>query len=136
MTSVNYDWINEQFAAAKVRVGSGKAVLKMLKTWEEIEVSPEQAKDIIAILSKVALGHSLVETPKNEVWVQAQAGQLTIGDIIRVRVDAFDGEKGMRFNGHVGKIGAIRSGDIIIASANQSVDGTHFRPADLEKRIR
>lgn len=136
MTSVNYDWINEQFTAAKVRVGSGKAVLKLLKTWEEIDVSPEQAKEIIGILSKVALGHSLIETPKNEVWIQAQAGQLIVGDVVRVRIDAFDGEKGMRFNGHVGRIGAIRSGDIIVASANKGVDGVHFRPADLEKRIR
>lgn len=136
MASVNYDWVNQQFTAAKVRVGTGKAVLKLLKTWEEIEVSPEQAKDVIAILSKVALGHSLVETPKNEVWVQAQAGQLSVGDVVRVRVDSFDGEKGMKFNGHVGKIGAIRSGDIIVASAAKDIDGVHFRPADLEKKVR
>jgi len=136
MSKVNYEWINEQFTAAKVRVGTGKAVLKLLKTWEEIEVSPEQAKDVMAILSKVALGHSLVEAPGNEVWVQAQAGQLVVGDVVRVRTDAFDGEKGMKLNGHAGKIGAIRSGDIIVASASKDVDGAHFRPVDLEKRIR
>lgn len=136
MTNVNYDWINEQFTAAKVRVGTGKAVLKLLKTWEEIEVSDEQAKDVFEILSKVARGHSLVQTPKDEVWVQAQAGQLKVGDVIRVRHDAFDGAKGVSYNGKAGKIGAIRSGDIIIGSADKTVDGVHFRPADLEKRIR
>ena len=136
MTNVNYDWINQQFAAAKVRVGTGKAVLKLLKTWEEIEVSPEQAKDIFEILSKVGQGHALVQTSKDEVWVQAQAGQLKVGEIIRVRHDAFDGDKGVSYNGKVGKIAAIRSGDIIIGSADKTVDGVHFRPVDLEKRIR
>jgi hypothetical protein len=136
MTNVNYDWINQQFTAAKVRVGTGKAVLKLLKTWEEIEVSPEQAKEIFEILGKVAQGHSLVQTPKDEVWVQAQPGQLKVGDMIRVRGDAFDGDKGVSFNGKTGRIGAIRSGDIIFGSPDKTVDGVHFRPADLEKRIR
>lgn len=136
MTNVNYDWVNQQFAAAKVRVGTGKAVLKLLKTWEEIEVTPEQAKEIFSILSRVALGHSLVETPKNEVWVQAQAGQLKVGEVIRVRADAFNGEKGVAFNGKVGKIGAIRSGDVIFASSDLSLNGVHFRPSELEKRIK
>lgn len=136
MTNVNYDWINQQFAAAKVRIGTGKAVLKLLKTWEEIEVTPEQAKEIFSILSRVALGHSLVETPKNEVWVQAQAGQLKVGEVIRVRADAFDGDKGILYNGSIGKIGAIRSGDVIFGSADQKVNGVHFRPADLEKRVK
>ena len=82
MTNVNYEWVNQQFTAAKVRVGTGKAILKLLKTWEEIDVTPEQAKDIFEILSKVAQGHALVQTPKDEVWVQAQAGQLKVGDPI------------------------------------------------------
>jgi hypothetical protein len=136
MTNVNYEWINQQFAAAKVRVGTGKAVLKLLKTWEEIDVTPEQAKDIFEILGKVAQGHALVQTPKDEVWVQAQAGQLKVGELIRVRGDAFDGDKGVVFNGKVGKIGAIRSGDIIFGSTDKSIDGAHFRPGDLEKRVR
>lgn len=136
MTNVNYEWVNQQFAAAKVRVGTGKAVLKLLKAWEDIDVTPEQAKDIFEILSKVAQGHTLVQTPGNEVWVQAQAGQLKVGEVIRVRSDAFDGDKGMSFNGKIGVIGAIRSGDIIFASADKTIDGVHFRPADLEKRIR
>lgn len=136
MGKVNYDWVNQQFAAAKVRVGTGKAVLKFLKTWEDIEVTPEQAKEIFEILGKVAQGHALVQTPKDEVWTQAQPGQLKVGDLIRVRHNAFDGDKGVTYNGKVGKIGAIRSGDIIFASADKDIDGIHFRPADLEKRIR
>lgn len=136
MSNVNYDWVNQQFAAAKIRVGTGKAVLKLLKTWEDIEVSPEQAKEIFSILSRVALGHSLVETPKNELWVQGQPGQLKVGDVVRVRHDAFDGDKGVSYNGKLGKIGAIRSGDIIFASADVTVNGVHFRPADLEKRVK
>lgn len=136
MTNVNYDWVNEQFGAAKIRVGTGKAVLKLLKTWEGVDVTPEQAKDILEVFIKVAQGHALVQTSKDEIWVQAQPGQLQIGNIIRVKHDAFDGDKGVSYNGKVGKIGAIRSGDVIFASADKAVDGIHFRPADIEKRVR
>jgi len=136
MTNVNYDWINQQFTAAKIRIGTGRAVLKLLKTWEEIDATPEQAKEIFEILGKVAQGHSLVQSSQDEVWVQARAGQLKVGEIIRVRTNAFVGDKGMAFNGKVGTIGAIRSGDIIFGSPDKSIDGTHFRPEDLEKRIR
>jgi len=136
MTNVNYDWINQQFTAAKIRIGTGRAVLKLLKTWEEIDATPEQAKDIFEILSKVAQGHALVQNAQDEVWIQARAGQLKVGESIRVRGDAFIGDKGVAFNGKVGSIGAIRSGDIIFGSPDNSINGTHFRPEDLEKRIR
>jgi hypothetical protein len=140
MRKINYEWVKEQFADAKIRVGTGKAVLKMLKTWEEIEMDPAQSKDVLDILSKVGLGHSLIEVNKDEVWVPARRGQIVVGDVVRVAHNAFDmTEVGHLHNGRKGIVVAIRSGDIIFKSTDEKepkLDGTHYTPEKLEKRIR
>jgi hypothetical protein len=139
MSKVNIDWVKEQFVAAKVKKGVGLAVLDMLSAWEPVEMSPEDLRSVLDIFSKVALGHSIVETPKTELWVQAEPGQISVGDIVRVRHDAFDGVLGANQNGRPGLVAAIRSGDIIFNSTdglNPVLDGIHYRPTQLEKRIK
>ncbi len=139
MSAVNIQWVQEQFIEARVKKGVGLAVLDMLQAWEPIDLGPEDAKTALEILSKVALGHALVNTPTSELWVQAQPGQLNVGDIVRVRHDAFDGTKGAGINGRSGIIAAIRSGDIIFNATDRkspAIEGAHYRPADLEKRLR
>lgn len=139
MRKINYEWVKEQFADARVRVGIGKAVLKMLKTWEEIDMGPEQSKEALDILAKVGLGHALVEVNKDEVWVPAKRGQITVGDVVRVAHNAFDTTTGHIHNGRKGIVVAIRSGDVIFKSTDMKeplLDGTHYSPEKLEKRIR
>lgn len=139
MSKVDTDWVKQQFIAAKVKKSVGLAVLDMLTAWEPVEMSPEDLKSVLDIFSKVALGHSIIETPKTELWVQAQAGQLSVGDIVRVRHDAFNGVLGANQNGRPGVVAAIRSGDIIFNSTDGAIpilDGIHYRPAQLEKRLR
>lgn len=136
---VNYDWVKEQFIEAKVRVGVGKAVIKMLETWETLELSPEQARQVLELLNDLGMGHSLVQVAKDEVWVDARRGDLKVGDQVRVMHDAFDGELGAIHNGRRGNIVAIRSGDIIVNSTDgkrPSIDGVHYQPEKLQKRIR
>lgn len=136
---VNYDWVKEQFTEAKVRVGVGKAVLKMLETWESLDLTPEQARQALELLQDLGMGHSLVVVAKDEVWVDAKRGQLVVGDQVRVIHDAFDGELGAIHNGRRGVITAIRSGDIIVNSTDgkrPSIDGVHYQPEKLQKRIR
>jgi hypothetical protein len=139
MRKINYPWVKEQFAAAKLRVGVGKAVLKMLKTWEEIDLDPAQSQQVFEILSKVGLGHSLVTINPEELWVDTQRGQLVVGDIVRVRHNAFDGELGYLHNGRRGIVVAIRSGDIIFKSTDDfepPLESVHYRPEALQKRLR
>jgi hypothetical protein len=139
MRKINYEWVKEQFADAKIRIGTGKAVLKMLKTWEEIEMDPNQSKEVLDILSKVGLGHALIEVNKDEVWVPTQRGQIGVGDIVRVAHDAFSDSTGHIHNGRRGVVVAIRSGDVIFKSTDEKdpvLDGVHYSPEKLEKRIR
>jgi hypothetical protein len=134
---INYEWVKQQFADAKVRIGVGNAVLELLKTWDGIDMSPDQSKQALDIFSKVGLGHSLVPDSGGEVWVDAQRGQINVGDVVRVRHDAFSESTGYIHNGRRGIVAAIRSGDIIFKSTDElepNLDGTHYRPETLQKR--
>lgn len=136
---VDYDWVKQQFAEAKIRVGVGKATIKLLETWENLDLSPAQAKEVASVFSRLALTHTIVETPKNEIWAPVMRGNIVVGDVVRVKQDAFDGKKGVLYNGRSGSITAIRSGDIIFNSKDAkdpAITGAHFAPEDLEKRVK
>jgi hypothetical protein len=138
MSEVNYDWVKQQFVAAKVKKGVGLAVLDMLKAWEPVDLKPEDAKQALEILSRVALGHALVTTPSTEMWLPGAPGQMKVGDIVRIKHDAFNGPAGAGLNGRIGIIAAIRSGDIIFNSTDgqsPKIDGAHYRPQQLDIRF-
>ena len=136
---VNYDWVKEQFTEAKVRVGVGKAVLKMLETWEGMDLTPDQARQVLEILGSVGLGHSIVTINKDEVWVDVRRGDIKVGDQVRVMHDAFDGALGAIHNGRRGVVAAIRSGDVIVKMTDgksPTLEGIHYVPEKLQKRVR
>jgi hypothetical protein len=140
MGKVNYDWVKSQFAEAKIRINVGKAVLKMLKTWDDItDLNAEQSKQVLDILSQIGLGHSLVPIAGEQIWIDARPGQVVVGDIVRVMHDAYDGELGTIHNGRIGTIVAIRSGDIIVNSTDTMTPdlvGVHYQADKLQKRVR
>lgn len=142
MPEVNYEWINQQMAEAKVKIGSGKAVMELLRVWETMEkLSPGLAKEAVAVFSKLALSKPILE-PADEpdaVWVPAQPGQIVMGDEVRVLSDAFDDKTGVLHNGRRGKVIAVRYGDIIVNSTDgksPELKGVHYSPYKLEKRIK
>lgn len=142
MPEVNYEWVNQQMAEAKVKIGSGKAVMELLKVWESMEkLSPGLAKEAVAVFSKLALSKPINE-PVDEpdaVWVAAQPGQIIVGDRVRVMAGAFDDKTGVMHNGRQGKVIAVRYGDIIVNSTDgktPELKGVHYSPYKLEKRIK
>lgn len=57
MPEVNDEWIKQQLEEAKVRVGSGKAILRLLETWESLgDLTDTISKETIEIFSRLALG--------------------------------------------------------------------------------
>lgn len=137
MPSVDKDWVLQQFEAYRVKVGTGKAVLKLLETWQELNISETQAKEAAEIFAKVSLGHALVEENKNEKWGPAQPGFIQVADEVRVMADAFDGELGRLHNGRRGKVVAVRHGDVIFNSTDDrepKLESVHYSPYKLEKR--
>lgn len=142
MPEINREWVIEQLEAAKVKVGSGKAILKLLDAWAEIpKLSDNMTEEVLNVFPKLARGHVL-KTEENEDdyrWEDLQPGQITVGDVVRVKTDAFDGNLGAMHNGRRGKVVAVRYGDVIFKSTDNRdpvLDGVHYSPYKLEKRYR
>ena len=136
---VDLDWVKAQMTAARIRRGSGDAVLKLLELWETIDLDDDLSQEAVTVFKSLALNHSLVEPYKDEVWVPAQPGQIKVADQVRVKSDAFTGDAGRTHNGRRGVIVAIRSGDVIVRSTDDLkpvLDGVHYSPYKLEKRIK
>ena len=142
MPEINREWVIEQLEAAKVKVGSGKAILKLLEAWAEIpKLSENMTEEVLNVFPKLARGHVLkVEENENDyIWSDLQPGQITVGDVVRVKADAFDGNLGAMHNGRRGKVVAVRYGDVIFRSTDDRdpvLDGVHYSPYKLEKRYR
>lgn len=136
MPKVNYDWVKTQFTAAGVQQGVGDTVLKLLAVWEDVDVPENMLKDSLEFFSKVALQHSLINTPVNETWVQAYSGGTSlVGRTVRVRNNYFTGDAGIIHNGRKGRVTAIRSGDVIVRSIDDLepfLDNVHYSFEALE----
>jgi len=139
MPEVNFEWVKEQLEAARVRVGSGKAIIKLLEEWEKLKLSDNMSKEAIEVFSRLALNQAVhMPDEKDAVWVPLQPGQITVGDEVRVLADAFDGKLGPVHNGRIGRVVAVRYGDVIIKSTDgksPELDGAHYSPYKLEKRV-
>jgi hypothetical protein len=145
MPEVDMNWVKQQLTENKTKRVVGDTVIKLLNTWTEVEgTDPDPEKDqanlsqVIELFSKIALGHAIVKENKNENWVPAQAGSLVVADDVRVKWNAFDGEKGKIHNGRRGKIVSIRYGDIIVKTTDGKeplLEGFHYTPQQLEKRV-
>lgn len=141
MPEVNFDWVKQQLEEVKAKVGSGNAVLNLLETWaKDTKLSPNMAKEAVEMFSKLALNEALTtpQVDKDEIWVQARAGQLVVGDEVRVATNAFKDATGAIHNGRRGKIIAIRYGDVIFKSTDgkqPDLEGVHYSPDRLEKRV-
>lgn len=140
MPEVNFDWIRQQMTDAKVKIGTGNALLALLETWKDQKLTDKQMKETIEYFSKLALGVNIYEENlEDEIWIPAQPGQLTVGDQVRVLADAFNDPNLVSHNGRRGVIVAIRYGDIIFKSTdgkNPILEGVHYSPYKLEKRIK
>lgn len=142
---IDRDWVISQLDDAGVRDPLVRSeVGRILEAWEGIEstVDPVAAAKAFELASKLALGHSIVSSnPEDleEVWVDVIPGQIKVADVVRIKAEAFSGKTGQIHNGRVGKIVAIRYGDVIFKSTDNKkpdLDGAHYSPYNLEKRIK
>ena len=142
MPEVNYEWIKEQLQAAKVKVGSGKAIIKLLETWESIpQLSDKMTEEVLTLFPQLAQGHAVKEeeSENDYMWIPLQPGQITVSDVVRVKADAFRDELGPIHNGRRGTVVAVRYGDVIFNDTDgktPELKGVHYSPYKLEKRIR
>jgi hypothetical protein len=142
MPEVNDEWVVEQLKIAKVKVGSGKAIIKLLKAWDELpDLSDKIVEEILEVFPALARGHALTEEENEDdyTWTPLQPGQIGVGDIVRVKADAFQDKLGPIHNGRRGTVVAVRYGDVIFNDTdgkNPSLRGVHYSPYKLEKRVK
>ncbi len=142
MPEINREWAIEQLQAAKVKVGSGKAIMALLEAWEALpELSENMKEEILKIFPLIARGVVLkVEEDENDyTWVALQPGQIAIGDVVRVKADAFTDKLGPLHNGRRGTVAAVRYGDVIFNDTDgkkPELKGVHYSPYKLEKRVK
>ena len=142
MPEINREWVVEQLQAAKVKVGSGKAIMKLLEAWESIpDLSDNMKEEVLKIFPLVARGVVLkVEEDENDYsWVPLQPGQIKVGDVVRVKADAFSDKLGPIHNGRRGTVVAVRYGDVIFNDTDgkkPELKGVHYSPYKLEKRVK
>lgn len=142
MPEINREWILEQLEAAKVKVGSGKAIMKLLEAWEEIpKLSDNMTEEVLNVFPQIARGHTIKEEENEDdyYWTPLQPGQITVTDVVRIKADAFRDELGPLHNGRRGTVVAVRYGDVIFNSTDgksPELKGVHYSPYKLEKRVR
>lgn len=142
MPEIDKKWIMEQLEASKVKVGSGKAILKLLEAWDTIpELSETMTEEVLRVFPLLAKGHALKieESEDDFIWIPLQPGQITVGDIVRVKSDAYTDKLGPIHNGRRGTVVAVRYGDVIFNDTDgkkPELKGVHYSPYKLEKRVR
>lgn len=139
MPNIDMQWVKEQLTEARVKKPVGNAIMSLIETWKSAEVTDAAAPQVIELFSKLALGHvAVVKEEKDVTWVPVTPGQIKVADEVRVRLDAFTGELGTIHNGRIGRVVAVRYGDVIIKTTDGRkpvLDGAHYPPQHLEKRI-
>lgn len=132
-------WADAQLVQASVPETLSSPVRRLLNTWRGIHHDPADRNEIIRLFSELARGHAL-EVPENNgyTWVAVRPGQISVADVVRVKLNAYAGDIGQRHNGRVGRVVAIRSGDVIVNTIDDGppFEGTHHSPHALDKRVR
>jgi hypothetical protein len=138
MKKIDINWAKSQLEQEKVTPEVGIAVVKLLEFWPTLEHSDQADEKVLEVFSRLARSIALVDDNKNEIWEPARPGFLKVGDEVRVKADAFDGELGQMHNGRRGKIVGVRYGDIIIKTTDGKepvLDGSHYSPFNLDKLV-
>lgn len=138
---VDLDWAEDQLQRAGVDASMQDIVLELLTLWNSLTINAdlphtERAADAF---KQLALGYSLTPDAPDEIWAPVLAGTILRGDTVRVKADAYKGDVGKIHNGRVGRVVGARSGDVIFKSTDDrtpTLEGVHYRPDVLEKRIR
>ena len=138
MKKIDRNWAKSQLEQAKVSVGAGTSIVKLLEFWTKLEHEGRDDKKVIELFSQLANSVAVSDSPSDEVWEPSRPGFIRVGDEVRVMMDAFDGELGQLHNGRRGRVVAVRYGDIIIKTTDGKepvLDGSHYSPYKLEKLV-
>jgi hypothetical protein len=76
--------------------------------------------------------------PISELWVQVHTGNIKVGDVVRVKNNAYSGSTGSIHNGRLCEVVEICNGDVIVKSIDNALPeltATHHPSYNLEKLV-
>lgn len=135
MKKTEWGWVSKQLAGAKASDEVKDAVVYCLKTLREQELDDETEVEVVMKLLSLVQGHSIAVSEPDERWGPVVPGAYSIGDTVRVKIDAFDGEKGQKHNGKRGRVTASRNGFavVLLDDSPSSEIQMHYLPQHLER---
>lgn len=140
MAKTDIEWVKQQLEAAKVSQAVGTAVMRLMDVWVTMNHTEKTRSATVDIFSELAKGHAIVPEVDEQdgKWIDVQPGQIKVSETVRVKASAYEGELGMIHNGRVGRVVAVRYGDVIVKSTDGReplLDGAHYSPHMLQKLI-
>lgn len=141
---VDIEWVKSQLENSRVPIPVGVSVMRLIEAWNECpELDEATVIKTISLFSDLAQGKAVYSPPpppqyENAEFFDAAAGFISVGDIVRVKKDAFTGDAGIIHNSRLGKVVAVRFGDIIVKSIDgiePEIDGAHYSPYHLQKML-
>lgn len=135
---IDWIWSQDQIERSGMETDSWVALNELIERWNELDLTEEQARSVYQAFSELAQGHALLPEESEEVWVEAIRGSVHTGDTVRVLHNAFEGQLGEYHNGRVGRVTAVRSGQVFFRSTDDltpHIDGAHYDFDKLQKRV-
>lgn len=138
--TTNEVWANEQLTKINTPDLLATGTKRLLKTLWDLPGDQRDRDTILELFYDLAHDRALEVRDETEYdWIDLRPGQVRVTDIVRAKVDAFRGDTGRIHNGRVGRVVAIRSGDIIVDMNDDSnlpkLKGVHYSPFMLDKRV-
>lgn len=133
----DWGWVSRELAGAKVTGTDAEGVVQVLKLLDDLKIVDQKAAEVLAFAYELAIGHSIAVAEVEERWGPVRPGEYRVGDTVRVRSDAFDGDKGVLHNGKRGRVVAARDGFVLVVHDGQlNIDIQHrYRPESLQRLV-
>lgn len=93
-----------------------KAVVSAMVSIDKYDLSDTQKHEAYSLLSSIGF-EALRGTPDavtNGTWIDFDLGNVTIGDYVRIKKDAYTSESGVNHNGKVGRLARMYAGRCVV----------------------
>lgn len=129
--------LHDQFMLDKTDPHVVGRIMALLEVLEDGPQDDAKLDEVLEKFSKLAKGQMIADPEPDAKWLSGAVQTPGVGQTVRVPVDKFTGQRGQALNGRVGKVVAIRYGDVIFNTTDdlEYIEGLRLRPHELETKI-
>lgn len=114
----DWAWVSRELGGAKAADTDQEFVVAVLKAiYDNADKHKLSDAEVMVDLDRIrelVQGHSITIAEEGEMWGPVIPGAYSIGDTVRVKANAYDGELGALNNGKRGRVTAARDGKVIV----------------------